>query len=131
MYIVIQLHGMHKTLHYQSLHNHRTQSLGVLTVRRLHLLIEQLINNIPTTIISCGSTHCIRNVLGGTGLLLGDGHAVVVIGDRCTRAAIGLIEMHEVSRGGGLIGGSGAAIGLIEGHPYPNIMELWFCEMGW
>ena len=126
---------MHKTLHCQSLHDHRTQSLqslGVLTVRRLHLIIDQLTNNIPTIIISCGSIHCIRNVLEGTGLVLGDGHAVVVIGNRCTRAAIGLINLHEVALGGGLIGGltSGAAIGLIEGHLYPNIVELWFCEMG-
>ena len=57
-------------------------------------------------------------VRGSEVVILRGDYAVVVIGDRCTRAFISLIDLHEVSVGGGLIGGSGTAIGLIlgDGH---------------
>ena len=83
------------------------QSLGVLTVGRLHLFIDQLTNNISTVITSsCGSVRCIGSVM----------------------VAIGLIDLHEVAMGGCLTGGSGAVMGLIGGHLYSSILELWLCE---
>ena len=47
----------------------------------------------------------------GVGLILGDEHVVVVVGDKCTRAFIGLIDLHEVAMGRGHSG-----CGLGRGH---------------
>ena len=35
----------------------------------------------------------------GVGLILGDEHVVVVVGNKCTRTFIGLIDLHEVAMG--------------------------------